>query len=175
MAKISDKQWEKAKLLYENGNSLRKIALESGINHQTINDRAKKEGWNPDKIRQQIVEQTRVEAKFLTLEKNEQELVRSEVNKRLEGMEFYASKARETVNIGLKSFKRDPSAMGMKTILEGLKAGMQVEGIVPFYQQSSTPVALQINNNPDLRTYTKEQLDEEAKKAAEDLLQYVHR
>jgi hypothetical protein len=45
MAKISDKQWAKAKLLYENGNSLRKIAAETEINHQTINDRAKSLNW----------------------------------------------------------------------------------------------------------------------------------
>jgi hypothetical protein len=46
MAKISQVQWEKAKDLFNNGISLRKIQVETGINHQTINDRAKLLNWN---------------------------------------------------------------------------------------------------------------------------------
>jgi predicted DNA-binding protein YlxM (UPF0122 family) len=137
VAKISEKQWAKAKLLFENGDSLRKIAAATEINHQTISDRAKKEGWKPDKIDIIIREQTRVEAKFLTLEKNEQDFVREQVNKQLEGLLFYSTNARKAVKMGLVALSKNPTESGMKTVLDGMKSGMQVEGLVPFYPNAT--------------------------------------
>ena len=138
MAKPTEQQWAKAKALYGNGKSLREIEKVVEIPYKTIEYRAKKEGWSNTEVAQQIIEQTRVEAKFLHMEPAQQDIVRTEVSRRLAAMEFYASKARETVEIGFKSFEMDPSPLGMKTILDGLKSGMQVEGIVPFYPNPST-------------------------------------
>jgi predicted DNA-binding protein YlxM (UPF0122 family) len=125
MAKISDKQWAKAKLLYENGNSLRKIAAETEINHQTINDRAKKEGWNPDRIRQQVIEQTRVETHFLTLEKNEQEFVRSEVDKQIKMLEFFNNSTLRNCSIMMKKVNSDTDFYGHNSVQNTLLKGKE--------------------------------------------------
>jgi predicted DNA-binding protein YlxM (UPF0122 family) len=154
MAKISDKQWAKAKLLYENGNSLRKIAAETEINHQTINDRAKKEGWNPDRIRQQVIEQTRVETQFLTLEKNEQEFVRSEVDKQIKMLEFFNNSTLKNCSIMMKKVNSDTDFYGHKTVQSTLKEGKEtVFGKAPDVQFNN----INAQNNEDKVT-TIEQL-----------------
>jgi predicted DNA-binding protein YlxM (UPF0122 family) len=146
VAKISDKQWAKAKLLYENGNSLRKIAAETEINHQTINDRAKKEGWNPDRIRQQVIEQTRVETQFLTLEKNEQEFVRSEVDKNVKMLEFFNNSTLKNCSIMMKKVNSDMDVFGHKTVQSTLREGKEtVFGKTPDVQFNN----INAQNNED--------------------------
>ena len=70
-------------------------------------------------------------------------------------MEFYQTHARKAVKMGLIALSKNPTEYGMKTVLDGMKSGMQVEGLVPFY-----PNATQItnaNNNQQIveikRTY----------------------
>jgi hypothetical protein len=41
--------------------------------------------------------------------------------------------------------------MGMKTVLDGMKAGMIVEGLVPFYPNGQT-TAIQVNNSASQQT-----------------------
>ena len=153
MAKVKPEVWAKAKALREAGKSFREIEKLLNIPFMTISDRAKKEGWEASKTVQLIKDTIRVESEIRTLEAVQQEVVRNEVAKQLEGMEFYAINARKAVKFGLLALSKDPTTTGMKTVLDGMKSGMQVEGLVPFYPSSTTTItntnALQ-NNAPPL-------------------------
>ena len=70
-----------------------------------------------------------------------QDIVNREVDKQLEGMEFYSNSARELAKIGLAAVRKEPTPLGMKTVMDGMKTGMIVEGLVPFY-----PNAALVNN-----------------------------
>ena len=139
--------------LYASGKSLRECEKLTRIPKSTIDYEAKKRGIVKGSIGQLIEDKTRVEAVIRTLDPILSNIVQDEVARRLEGMTFYASKAREAVDIGFKTFKGSPSEAGAKTMLESCKLGMQVEGLVPFYPSSTTTItntnALQ-NNAPPL-------------------------
>jgi hypothetical protein len=149
MAKVSPDTWAKAKALREAGKSFREIEKLLNIPFVTISDRSKKEGWEAGKTEQLIIDAVRVESEIRTLETVQKEVVTKEVTKRLAAMDFYSSKARDTVELGFKSFKVDPTPLGMKTILDGLKSGMQVEGLVPFYPSSSVFNNVNAQNNEE--------------------------
>lgn len=124
--------------LYALGKSLRECEKQTNIPKSSIDYEAKKRGIIKGSLGQLTEDKIRVEAEIRTLDPVLSNIVNNEVNKRLEGMAFYSSKARETVEVGFQSFLECPTPLGMKVMLEGYKAGMQVEGVVPFYPQPST-------------------------------------
>jgi hypothetical protein len=126
------------------GKSPRECEKLTGIPATTITRKAKERGVIKGSVVQLVQDMARVSAEFGAQNGAVQEVIKKEVSKQLEGMAFYASKARETVEIGFKSFEMDPNPLGMKTILDGMKSAMQVEGIVPFYPQ---PATTNINNS----------------------------
>ena len=137
MAKPTDKQWAKAKALYGNGKSLREIEKEVGIPYKTVEYRAKKEGWSSTEVSQAIKDKVRVEAAILHMDFAQQDIVAQEVKKQLEGMQFYNTHARMVSSIAIKSLQADMTNQNAKTAMATLKEGMVVEGLVPFYQNST--------------------------------------
>ena len=142
MAKVKPEVWAKAKALREAGKSFREIEKLLNIPFMTISDRAKKEEWEAGKTVQLIKDTIRVEKEIRTLETVQQNVVRDEVARKLEGMEFYASHVRKVVKMGIVSLSKDATPLGMKNVVEGMKGAMQIEGIVPFY-----PNAVVLNNS----------------------------
>lgn len=138
MAKVSPEKWAKAKALFTNGKSYREIGELLNIPFSTVRDRAKSEGWVKGEIAQVIADTVRVEAKIRTLETAQQEIVRSEVSKQLEGMDFYATNARKVAKVSLTSLAKDQTAANAKIAMETLKTGMVVEGLVPYYPNAAT-------------------------------------
>jgi len=130
--------WVMAKALFESGMSLRKIASVAFIDSSNIAKKAKVEGWKrTTEIPQLIADGVSVQERFTTLELPQQKVVLDAINKQLSGMAFYQSHARKAVKLGFESFKTDPTPIGMKTVLDGMKSGMQVEGLVPFYPSAT--------------------------------------
>jgi hypothetical protein len=153
MAKVSQKKWDQARTLFELGKSYREIEKETGIPFATVSYRQKKEGWCAGKLNELISEKVRVEADILNMEPAQQVIIAQEVAHRLSGMQFYSTEARKVVKKGVESFMADPNPNGMKTTLDGMKSGMQVEGLVPFYQsaQQINNTNAQQNNNEEKR------------------------
>jgi len=52
-------------------------------------------------------------------------------------MQFYTTHARIVSKIALKSLQSDMTNQNAKTAMATLKEGMVVEGLVPFYQNST--------------------------------------
>jgi hypothetical protein len=73
--KYKDKQWEKAKVLFEAGKSLREIEQETGIPRPTINRTSKKQGWQKGELRQLVASMANDRAIFETLETFQKEVV----------------------------------------------------------------------------------------------------
>jgi hypothetical protein len=141
VAKVSPEKWAKAKALFTNGKSYREIGEQLNIPFSTVRDKAKSQGWVKGVLTQVIADTVRVESAIRTLEPAQQDIVRSEVAKQLAGMEFYATNARKALKLGMLSLINDPTTSGSKTMMETMKTGMIVEGLVPFY-----PNATVINN-----------------------------
>ena len=129
---------EDAVALFASGKSPRECEKLTGIPKTTVDRAVKKRGIKKGKLGQLIADKVRVDAEMGALSDPEKAVVTREVAKHMEGMEFYSTTARKVVDIGVKAYKADPSAMGMKTVLDGMKSGMQVEGVVPFYPTPST-------------------------------------
>ncbi|CAK0772834.1 hypothetical protein CCP3SC15_4650002 [Gammaproteobacteria bacterium] len=138
MAKPTPETWAKAKALFTKGKSYREIGELLNIPFSTVRDKAKSGGWTKGELAQVIADTVKAEAAIRTLEPAQQDIVRNEVSKQLEGMEFYATHARKVVKMGMVAYSKDPTPIGMKTVLDGMKSGMQVEGIVPFYPNAQT-------------------------------------
>ena len=128
---------EEALALFASGKSPRECEKLTGIPATTIRRHAKERGIIKGAVEQLIKDTVRVKADFGAQNGAVQELIQNEVNKQLEGMMFYSTNARKVLKMGLKAFAQDPSEQGMKTVLEGMKTGMQVEGLVPFYPSAT--------------------------------------
>jgi len=154
VAKPNEQKWEKAKALYTNGKSYREIGDLLDIPFSTVRDRAKSLGWTKGELTQVIADKVKVESAIRTLEPAQQEIVRTEVNKQLEGMLFYATTARKIAKLGMDALSNDPTPLGMKTVMDGMKSGMQLEGLVPFYPNAAT-----INNTNAQQSVSMPKLD----------------
>ena len=129
--------WIMAKALYEKGTSLREISKVVFIDNSNIAKKAKAEGWQRTaELPQLIADGVSVQSRFTALELPQQRVVMDSINKQLAGMDFYQSHARKAVKLGFMALSKNPTESGMKTVLDGMKSGMQVEGLVPFYPNS---------------------------------------
>jgi hypothetical protein len=135
MAKKKPAIWDKARAMYEANISYREIGKALNIPFNTVYNRAKKEEWNRTLLEHVIVETVQSKIDFCSL--NMEHIVSTEVDKRLKGFDFYQSQARKVVKLGIEALKQSPTEQGMKTVLDGMKSGMQVEGLVPFYPNST--------------------------------------
>jgi len=143
--------WEKARALFEAGKSYREIEKETFIDASNIAKKAKKEDWQKDFLPALIKDTVRVTRDFTTLSTTQRDVVTTEVNKQLEGLQFYETEARKVAKVAVKILKSEPSIIGAKTAMATLKEGMIVEGLVPFYPNSTTinnTNAQQTNPNP---------------------------
>jgi hypothetical protein len=129
MAKKKPAIWDKARAMYEANISYREIGKALNIPFNTVYNRAKKEELNRTLLEHVIVETVQSKIDFCSLNMEQQHIVSTEVDKRLKGFDFYQSQARKVV--------KSPTEQGMKTVLDGMKSGMQVEGLVPFYPNST--------------------------------------
>ena len=138
MARGKPKTIDDALALFSTGKSPRECEKLTGIPATTIDRHAKKRGIIKGSVEQLIKDTVRVRSEFGEQCDAVQDLIQMEVDKQLAGMEFYRTHARKVVKIGFKSFAEAPSETGMKTVLDGMKSGMQVEGLVPFYPSAQT-------------------------------------
>ena len=162
MAKVSPDKWKKAAALRKAGKSYGVIAKELSIPMTTLHDRSKKEAWDSNKTEGLILDAVRVESEIRNLETEQADVVRSEIARILDGKDFYARNARKAVKFGLVALSKEPTAQGMKTVLDGMKTGMIVEGLVPFYPDKATVAISNTNaqqNNRNLSTMTDAELE----------------
>jgi hypothetical protein len=122
-----------ALVLLASGKSPRECEKLTGIPATTISRKAKERGIVKGSVAQLISDTVRVSQEIGAQDGAVQEFIKEEVTRRLDGMEFYASNARKAVKMGLSALSQAPSPMGMKIVLDGMKTGMIVEGLVPFY------------------------------------------
>ena len=142
MAKVKP-NWIKAKAMYEAGKSLRDIAKVTFIDNSNISKKAKAEGWYRDsELPHLISDAVSVNARLTALDLPQLEFITEEIDKQVEGMLFYSSHARKVAKVAIDKLKDEPSIFGAKTAMATLKEGMIVEGLVPFYPNSTT-----INNS----------------------------
>jgi hypothetical protein len=137
--------------LFRAGHSPRECEKLTGINFMKVVREAKKRGVEKGDLIQLTSSIARDTKEFVTLSVTDKQIVTECVAKHLEGMKFYSTEARNVVKKGVESFMADPNPNGMKTTLDGMKSGMQVEGLVPFYQS-----AQQINNTNAQQNNTEE-------------------
>lgn len=130
--------------LLASGKSTRECEKLTGIPATTISRKAKERGIVKGSVAQLISDTVRVSQEIGAQDGAVQEFIKEEVTRRLDGMEFYASNARKAVKMGLSALSQAPSPLGMKIVLDGMKTGMIVEGLVPFY---SNQVVQQEQNN----------------------------
>lgn len=135
---MAKKTIEEALALFASGKSPRECEKLTGFAASTIARKAKERGIVKGSVTQLISDVVRVSAEFGAQNDAVKQVVSDEVARQLEGMEFYATNARKAVKMGLLSLKDDPSPVGMKTVLDGMKTGMQIEGLVPFYPNAAT-------------------------------------
>jgi len=147
VAKVSAEKWKKAEALRKAGKSYRAISKELNIPSTTLSDRAKRDDWDSNKTEQLIIDAVRVEAEIRSLETEQARVVRLEVEKQLEGMQFYNTHARIVSKIALKSLQADMTPQNAKTTMATLKEGLVVEGLVPFY-----PAAANVSANANAQT-----------------------
>ena len=162
------KTLEEAIGLFRQGKSPRECEKLTGINYKKIDREAKKLGITKGDLSQLTSSIVRNTSDFVSLPVSDQDAVRQEVCKQLEGMQFYQENARKVVKIGMVAFSKDPTPLGMKNTLEAMKVGMIVEGLVPFHpsapvinntnaQQnvSEHPVAISDDPNEAIKQYQK--------------------
>lgn len=124
--------------LFATGKSPRECEKLTGIPKSTIDREAKKRGVIKGSMGQLIADKVRVEAEIGTLDGTLRDVVNNEVNKQLEGLEFYATNARKVAKMGMVALSKDNTPANSKVVMEMMKTGMIVEGIVPFYSNSTT-------------------------------------
>jgi len=146
--------------LYAAGKSTRECEKLTGFSATTIRRKAKEKGIVQGSVAQLIADTVRVGAEIGAQSGAVQDLIQTEVSRQLSGMEFYSTNARKAVKMGLVALSKDPTPVGMKTVLDGMKTGMIVEGLVPFYpnsvinntnaQQNNEPRTITIVNAEDM-------------------------
>ena len=139
--------------LFRAGHSPRECDKLTGINYKKIEREAKKRCVTKGDLSQLTSSITRDTRAFVKLSVSEQDIIKNNVAKQLEGMQFYQTHARKVVESGVESYLVEPNPNAMKAILDGMKSGMQVEGLVPFYQsaQQINNTNAQQNNNEEKR------------------------
>ena len=139
MAKPAD--WDRARALFEAGWSLREVSKETHIDNSNISKRAKKEGWSRDNLPRIISDAVRVQEEITALNLPQQTVVTAEIARIIEAKEFYATNARKVVKLGITALSKEPTAQSMKIVLDGMRTGMIVEGVVPFYPDKSAIIS----------------------------------
>jgi hypothetical protein len=132
-----NKTMDDALALFASGKSPRECEKLTGYPATTISRKAKEQGIIKGSVAQLINDSVRVAIEVGAQNGAVKELIKSEVSKQLEGMAFYSNQARKAVKIGMDALKQEPTVAGMKTVLDGMKTGMIVEGLVPFYPNAS--------------------------------------
>lgn len=134
------KSIDEALALFASGKSPRECEKLTRIPATTIIRKAKEQGIVKGSVAHLVQDIARVSAEFGAQNGAVKEVIKSEVAKQLEGMQFYSTLTRKVVESGTDSFLAEPSPIAMKPVLDAMKAGMQIEGLVPFY-----PNAPQVN------------------------------
>lgn len=119
--------------LFAAGKSPRECEKLTGIPATTINRKAKERGIIKGSVVQLISDAVRVGAEFGAQNGAVRDLIQTEVSRQLEGMEFYATNARKVAKMGMVALSKDNTPANSKVVMEMMKTGMIVEGIVPFY------------------------------------------
>ena len=119
--------------LFAAGKSPRECEKLTGIPATTINRKAKERGITKGSVVQLISDAVRVGAEFGAQNGAVQEVIQKEVSKQLEGLEFYATNARKVAKMGMVALSKDNTPANSKVVMEMMKTGMIVEGIVPYY------------------------------------------
>jgi hypothetical protein len=90
-SKISQEQWDKAKLLFEAGEKVLHIEEKTGINRGSISRKAKSEEWVQGLLQHAIVESVRVKEVIATLTPPQQDFVAMEVSRILDDTKLIQS------------------------------------------------------------------------------------
>jgi len=145
---------EEAIALFASGKSPRECEKLTGIPATTIARKAKNHGIIKGSVAQLITDAVKVNAEIGAQSGAIQKVIHTEVNKQMEGLEYYATQARKIAKLGMDALSNDPTPLGMKTVMDGMKSGMQLEGLVPFYPNAAT-----INNTNAQQSVSMPKLD----------------
>lgn len=148
------KPLDEALALFAAGKSPRECEKLTGIPATTIARQAKAHGLIKGSVAQLITDAVKVSAEIGAHSGAVQRVIQTEVNKQLEGLEYYATQARKIAKLGMDALSNDPTPLGMKTVMDGMKSGMQLEGLVPFYPNAAT-----INNTNAQQSVSMPKLD----------------
>jgi hypothetical protein len=145
MAKATEKEWARAKALFEAGKSLRDISDTVGIPFKTIDYRSKKEVWQKGVLTQLISDTARVSQEFSTLEVAQQQVVSKEVSFKLMAEEFFNQATMKNCKVMMRKVTEETDIVGHRIAQETLNKGR--ENILGKLPDSTTNV--QINNGAE--------------------------
>jgi len=131
--KTTDAQWAHAKALFEAGKPLREIELETSIGYTQISKEAKYQRWEKGVLQKIVNDAVQVRTDFANLDLQQKMVVAKDVEKIMEGKQFYAESARKVAKVALHALGKDPSNEGAKKAMETILLGMRAEQVVPYY------------------------------------------
>jgi ribosomal protein S11 len=158
MAKSTPDDWLKARALFEAGKPVREIQDETGIPFNTVNYRAKKEGWKKSKLVQVIADRARVldevvqqENVFVQLNQAEQNVVLIE-SERLRNFRKRRDKIADLAYDRLEKEIPDCGVQFVKLLIEAADKVSVMVGDNPRFNPNAATNLTNINaqqNNPD--------------------------
>jgi len=141
MAKVSAETWEKAEALRKAGKSYREIGSALNIPTTTLLDRSKRGDWDSNKTEHLIADAVRVEKEIRTLKPEHSKVVRDEVAKQLEHIQFFNNAA--ITNVKQAMAKPCENQNDFRARAETINKGR--ESVLG----KSPDTAIQINNGGD--------------------------
>jgi hypothetical protein len=138
MAKATPELWAQAKALFEAGKSFREIDEATGINYKSVERASKKDVWQKGILSQLIIDKVRIDAKIVTLEQAQKDVVTKEVAERLKHIEFFTKAGLKVASMAIRSMGDEPTPTDCKVVSETLINTMKVSGVVPYYNTPTT-------------------------------------
>lgn len=155
MSKTNESQWAKAKALYEKGESLRGIESITGIPYKTINNRAKKNGWEKGSLAQLISDTVRVKTEFGTLETVQQEVVSNAVDELIRHKVFFNNATIKNVSVMMGKLNDYTTIAEHRIVQAALLAGKEtVLGKMP-----ETAVQVNVSSQKSVVQMTRQELE----------------
>lgn len=146
MAKTTQTDWIKAKILFETGKSLSAINLATGIDRATVSKRAKKEGWIKGEHQQLIIDAARVNTELSTLEPQVLKVVEKEIDERTKHIQILNNMTLKNLAVMNKKVNVDFEMAEHKLFQETVnKASEQLLGKEPTSVNEHSGVVTQVN------------------------------
>lgn len=138
MAK-KEPDWERAKILYGMGKPLRDIAHESGVSKNTIDRRAKAEGWSRTETGQEIETVSKAKEILGQASGTKRDIIDRESDKILEAKGYFFNATLLGAKRVVEAFKTETDLTKLNHGMQALKTGRQAAGIDPIHAPKEPP------------------------------------